>query len=143
MSEMATISAILSSIKTATEIAKLIRSSDLTLEQAEVKLKLAELISALADAKIELAEVQETLSAKEKKIAELDEAFQTKDTLVRGGDAYYTADEKGAPKGVPFCLRCWENDHKKRQLVLSSANGREMVCHTCSHGYNDWMARKL
>jgi hypothetical protein len=35
-------------------------------------------------------------------------------------DAYYATDANGKPTGVPFCLRCWENEHKKRQLVRNS-----------------------
>lgn len=143
MPDMTTIGAILSSIKTATDIAKLIHASDLSLEQAEVKLKLADLVGALADVKMELAEVQETLSAKDKQIAELDEAFQTKDTLVRQLDAYYVVDEKGKPKGFPLCLRCWENDRKKRQLVEDSGYNRKLVCPSCGHSYKDHMARTL
>jgi hypothetical protein len=77
-----------------------------------LKLKLADLISALAEAKIELTEVQETIAQKDKRIAELEEALQSSDSLVRRYDAYYHTDENGQPIGIPFCLRCWENDHK-------------------------------
>ena len=49
----AAISSVLSSIKAATDIAKLVRESGLTLEKAEVKLKLAELVEKLADAKLD------------------------------------------------------------------------------------------
>lgn len=66
MADIATISAIFSSVKTATEIAKLIKDSNTSLEEAEIKLKMAELISALADIKIELSEVQ--LTQRKKKI---------------------------------------------------------------------------
>jgi hypothetical protein len=62
MPAIASIAAILSSIKTATDIAKFLRESDLSLQRAELKLKLADLVSALAEAKIELTEIQETLS---------------------------------------------------------------------------------
>ena len=79
MPDIATIGAVLSSLKTATDIAKFLRESDLSLERAELKLKIAELVGALADAKIELTEVQEALSAKDKHIAELENAFQSKD----------------------------------------------------------------
>ena len=65
MTEISTISAILGSVKTATEIAKLIKDSYFSLEKAEMKLKLAELISALADAKIEISEIQELILQKE------------------------------------------------------------------------------
>lgn len=135
MPDITSIATILSSIKTATDIAKFLRESDLSIERAELKLKLADLVSALAEARMELAEIQETLAAKDKQIAELEEAFQSKDNLVRHYDAYYTTDENGNPVGLPFCLRCWENDHKKRQLVHDAKDFRTRVCTACGHRY--------
>ena len=66
MADITTINAVLTSIKTASDLAKIIKDSNKTLEQAEIKYKLAELISALADAKMEIAEVRELLSSKDK-----------------------------------------------------------------------------
>jgi hypothetical protein len=143
MPDLATIGAALSSLKTATDIVKFLRSSDLSLERAELKLKLADLLSSLADAKIELIEVQETLAEKDKKIAELEDAFHKKDSLVRQYDAYYTADDKGKPTGVPYCLRCWENDHKQRQLVHNSSGSRIRVCTSCGHQYAGRLAEDI
>jgi len=99
MPDLATISAALSSLKTATDIAKFLRQSDLSLEKAELKLKFADLVSALADAKMELAEVQETLHEKDQRISELEQSFQLNATLVRHYDAYYAADANGTPSG--------------------------------------------
>jgi hypothetical protein len=52
MADLASISAMLSSIKAATDIAKAIREGSIALEQAEYKLQLAELIDKLVDAKM-------------------------------------------------------------------------------------------
>jgi hypothetical protein len=57
MADLNTISSILSRIKVATDLARLIKDRDVSLEKAETKLQLAESISALADAKIETANV--------------------------------------------------------------------------------------
>ena len=143
MPDLTTIGAALSSLKTATDIVKFLRESDLSFERAELKLKLADLLSSLADAKIELAEVQETLLEKDKKIAELEDAFHKKDSLVRRYDAYYTADESGNPIGVPYCLRCWENDHKQRQLVRSPKEHRIQMCTACGHQYDGRLAGEI
>lgn len=143
MSDIATIGTILTSLKSATDIAKFLRESDISLERAELKLKLADLIGALADAKIELTEVQESLSAKDKRISELEEAFQSKDTLVRQYDAYYICDENGNAIGIPFCLRCWENDHKKRQLVHDAKDRRTRICTACGHRYDGNLAFEI
>ena len=143
MPDIATIGAVLSSLKAATDIARFLRESDLSLEKAELTLKLADLISALAEAKIELTEVQETIARKDKRIAELEEAFQSKDSLVRRYDAYYHTDENGQPIGVPFCLRCWENDHKKRQLVRDAKDRFSRVCTSCGHRYEKRLAGEI
>ena len=52
MPDIATIAAALNSLKTATDIVKFIRESDLSIERAELKLKLADLVGALAEAKL-------------------------------------------------------------------------------------------
>ncbi|MDO9528369.1 MAG: hypothetical protein Q7J27_04325 [Syntrophales bacterium] len=131
------ISAALSSIKTATEITKFFRENKMSIEKAEIKFKLSDLVSTLADAKIQIVDVQEALQEKDKRIAELEEAFQSKDKLVRPPyyDAYYKIDEKGEPIGIPLCLSCWENRHKQCQLVLSSKKQHVHVCTACDQEY--------
>ncbi len=143
MPDITTLAAVLSSLKTATEIAKFLRESDLSLEKAELKLKLADLVSALAEAKLELIDVQDTLAGKDKHIAELEDAFQSKDGLVRRYDAYYQSNEKGEPTGVPYCLRCWESDHKKRQLVYDAKDRFSRVCTSCGQRYTGRLADNI
>lgn len=143
MADIAAIGAILGSIKTATEIAKFLRESDLSLEKAELKLKLADLLGSLADAKIELVEVQETLADKDRRIAELLAAFESKDQLIQNRDAYYFKDKNGRAIGKPFCLRCWESDHKQRQLVHSPKDHRTRVCTSCGHQYDNLNAHEI
>lgn len=143
MADMATIAAALSSLKTATDIARFLRESDLSLERAELKLKLADLVGALADTKIELVEVQEALSEKDKRITELEQAFEGMDAIVRHHDAYYGTNEAGEPTGVAYCLRCWENAHKKRQLVCDAKDHRAHVCTACGHRYDGWRTDEI
>jgi hypothetical protein len=135
MVDIGVVSAALSSLKTATDIAKFIRKSDLSLEKAELKLKLAELIGSLADAKIQIVEVQEELENKDKRITELEQAFDTKDELIKYLDAYYIVNADGKPFGNPYCLRCWESDHKKHQLVTKAGDPNRTVCTSCGHVY--------
>ena len=140
MPDLTAIGAVLGSLKTATEIAKFIRESDVSIERAELKLKVADLVSALADVKLELVDLQETFATKEQQIRELEEAFQAKDTLVRNNDAYYRVSSEGRPLGVPYCLRCWENDHKQRQLVHDAKEYRIRLCTSCGHRYEGRLA---
>ena len=68
MPDLTAIGAVLGSLKTATEIAKFIRESDVSIERAELKLKVADLIGALADVKLELVELQDSFAAKDQRI---------------------------------------------------------------------------
>lgn len=143
MPDIAAIGAVLSSLKAATDIAKFIRESDLSIERAELKLKVADLVSALADVKLETVELQDAFAAKEARIRELEEAFQSKDSLVRRRDAYYRLDDRGDPVGVSYCLRCWECDHKQRQLVHDAKDRHSRVCTTCGHRYEGFSAGEI
>ncbi len=143
MPDLATISAALGSLKTATEIVKFLRESDLSIEKAELKLKLADLLGALADIKIELVEVQDTVIEKDKIIKSLEQAFEIKDDLVRNNDAYYKVSKSGEPVGPPYCSYCWENSHIQRQLVLDNKNRRTRLCTSCNNKYDGLATRAI
>lgn len=144
MPDVTSIGAMLGSIKSAIAIVKYLNESGSSLEKAELKLKLAELTGALADAKIEMLSVQEALAEKDRRIEELNEAFEMRLSLFRHGDAYYRQDETGKRIGVAYCLRCWENDHKARQLVDTGGGMGLRNCTTCGQKYtgrNAWDQR--
>ena len=136
MTDLATVTAVLSNIKLATDIAKALRQSDVAIEKAELKLKLAEMIGALADAKLEVTDIQELLVAKERHISELEEAFQSKDSLVRHGDAFYAIDGSGLPIGEAFCAHCWQVKHKKYTLHYEARDHFVKICLSCNKKYS-------
>ena len=140
MPDLIALGAVLGSLRTATEIAKFIRESDVSIERAELKLKVADLIGALADVKLELVELQDSFAAKDNRIKELEEAFGTKDLMVRKYDAYYNAGSHGEPLSAPYCLRCWESDHKRRLLVHDAKDFRTRLCTNCGHKYEGRLA---
>ena len=140
MPDLTAIGAVLGSLNTATEIAKFIRESDVSIERAELKLKVADLIGALADVKLELVELQDSFAAKDNRIKELEEAFEVKNLMVRRYDAYYNAGPDGEPLGAPYCLRCWESDHKHRLLVHDAKDFRTRLCTSCGHKYEGRLA---
>ena len=78
---MASVSVVLSSIKTSADNAKLLREKDVSVEKAETKLKLAELVGALADAKFELCRSSCTILEKAK-IKTLEERASHKKNVV-------------------------------------------------------------
>lgn len=137
MPDIATISAFLGSIKTATDIAKTIKSVDASLEKAELKLKIAELIVSLADAKMSAVEIQDLIKEKDEKIISLEKAFELKSHIVRRGFAYYEMDEHGDATGDPFCSYCWEEHHKTIHLHQQEfGNHIPNVCPSCKNEFD-------
>ena len=135
MPDIGAITTVLSSVKAATEIAKMIKDADISLEKAELKLKIADLIGALADARIALTEVQGTIDQKDKIIKELEKAFELKNTLVRFHDAYYETDSNGEPCGPPYCSHCWEVSRKTVHLHFKPYKG---ICPYCKTEYANY-----
>jgi hypothetical protein len=126
--DIPTIAAILGSIKSATDIAKLLKETDVSLKKAEVKLKLADLISTLADAKIEIAEVQDLLREKDTKIRELEEALAVKAKLAYEAPYYWLV--QGGEKDGPFCQQCHDAGGKFIRLHKRGVKGG-WECKTC------------
>lgn len=122
-----TIAAAVASVKTAADIAKLIREGGLTLKDAEAKMKLAELVSALADARMGMADVQQTLLDRDAQIRELEEKLAIKGKMVFEQPDYYLVD--GDSKDGPYCQPCYDKD---RKLVrLQGTGDGHWQCRVC------------
>ncbi|QTN21443.1 hypothetical protein HZ992_14750 [Rhizobacter sp. AJA081-3] len=134
MVDLTTISAAVGSLKAATEIAKFIKDSDISLEKAELKLKLADLISALADARIEMATLQEGMAAREQQIRDLEAKLKGAQALSFDGAVYWQADDAGGRDG-PFCQRCHDADSKRVRLQPGQNSGT-WYCRQCKAGYH-------
>lgn len=137
MPDITSISTIVTSVKVATEIAKLIKEADLSLEKAEMKMKVAELIGALADAKIATAEINDFINQKDKRIIELEDALAFQSKLKRYFDAYYEIDSDGVPCGDPYCSHCWETS--KRAVHLYYVHPSQ-ICPHCKTKYANYRA---
>jgi hypothetical protein len=129
--DVTSLTTLLGSIKTAADIAKLIKDSGVTLEQAEVKLKLAELISALADAKMETAEIQANIAARDDKIRELEKAATIRGAVKYQDPAYWLTSAAG--EDGPYCQHCYDSDSKlvRLQDELNGAWG----CRVCKNQF--------
>lgn len=140
MPDIATISAFLGSIKTATDIAKAIKGADASLEKAELKLKIAELIETLADVKMNAVEVQDLIQEKDKRIKELEKSLENKSNLIRHKGKYFETDEDGKIAGEPYCSKCWEVD--KIAVHLRHIEEKYYICPLCKNNYgsspNSW-----
>lgn len=135
MSDIASISSALSSIKTASEIVKMIRESDVSLEKAEMKLKLADLMGSLADTKINLSAIQDELRERDKRISELEEALELKGKIIRHNEVYYFENDQGQPSGDPLCPNCFEANSKFIHLVQNTAPRNISKCPNCNNMY--------
>lgn len=105
MPDLASIGAVLSSLKHASDLARLVRDSGVTLADAESRLKLAEVIGSLADAKMGIADLKSALDEKDAEIARMKRALTNQSELKHDGVFYR---KEGDP--TPFCPRCWEKD---------------------------------
>ncbi len=143
MTDFSTITAILGNLKVATDIARAIRDSDISIERAELRLKLAEVIGALADAKIEVTDIQELLRSKELELSELKEAFETKDDLVKRYDGYYHKDNQGNAIGEPYCISCWQTKHKRFNLQYVAGDRTLKACVSCGSKFNSRLAQNI
>ena len=100
---------------------------------AELRLKLADMMSALAAARIELADVQDELRAKDDAIRALKDALRHRDEVVKHWDAYYGKNEAGKAIGEPYCMMCWERDHALYHLIHQL--GARTYCPVCKTTY--------
>jgi hypothetical protein len=143
MTDPASIAAAVASIKAAADIVRMVYDSGQSLAHAELKVKLAEIATALADARLDLAGVQEVLAERDRRIKELEEAFEIKDALIQWHDAYYSIGADGKPAGDPYCLRCWEVEHKRYHLHCEARDRRVNVCSNCNKRYDAHLTRVL
>jgi ribosomal protein L37AE/L43A len=129
------ISGILLSVKAAVDIAKLIKESDTSLEKAETKLKLAELISSLADIKIQASEIQQTLLDRESEVRELRDLLSAKEKLQWEKPFYWLVEQD--QKDGPYCQKCYDVNGK--YVRLQGGNNEVWACFECKgvfHGPN-------
>jgi hypothetical protein len=126
--DIGTFTSLFGSIKTATDIARLIKDAGITLEKAETKMKFAELIEALAEAKIQAADIQETIIAKDATIRKLEEDLAIREQVRYVAPFYWRA--QGDNKDGPFCQPCYDKDHKL--IRLQTSDNKVWICHVCS-----------
>lgn len=131
--DAASISALVTAVKTATDIAKFFKDSDLSLEKAEHKLKLAELIGALADVKMEVTQVQVELTDREAKIRDLNSRLEIRESMIWTDPVYWR--QNGNTKEGPYCQPCF--DKEQRLVRLQSIGTGHWGCRVCNQGFTE------
>ncbi|MCH7421855.1 MULTISPECIES: hypothetical protein [Shewanella] len=112
MVDVGAISAGLTSIKMALEITKELRNIDSSLKDAEVKLKLAELIEALSDAKILMSEMREENQELKLKIKKLENQLDQADEVIFEKGHYFLKSPREGLASGPFCAKCYSDTGK-------------------------------
>jgi hypothetical protein len=124
--------AALSGLKRASEVVAALIRGDVTLEKAELKVKLADVLGELADARTAVIQAREELKDNEREMDRLRDAVRLREEVVRTGDAYFRKDASGSPSGAPFCSYCIEKDGRFFHLTDHAAN-RTRVCPHCKN----------
>lgn len=121
----------------ALDIAKKLREFGQTFDEAEFKLKIAELYSALADAKMSLADSKQQLEEKDAEIDRLKRTFQNRADCIIINDLKYEKGQDGRPTGRPYCPRCDEVDGRliKLRQKYEPDRGNVQYCPECERPY--------
>lgn len=112
----------------ALEIAKALRDLDRSLEGAEYRSRIADLIDQLTDTRIALSEARETIADKEAEIRRLT-ARNTGLIEVVGKDGFNFGIEGGKVRRLPFCPNCEQNG---KQIQFSELGSGTYYCSVCN-----------
>ena len=123
------------SLRSAIDIAKILKNSTESLDNAETKLQLAELITSLANAKIQIAKIQEALIESDKEKKELEKKLSQKERLFFERPYYLIKQANGDNDG-PFCQVCYDKDHKLIRLSHGNYEG-VWYCSVCKEDFID------
>ena len=123
---------VMESIKAALKIAKAVKNATDAINNADLKLQIADLISALADAKLEASKSIEL-------IASLKQQLKLKSEMKFNGSVFYR-DIDGENEG-PYCPTCYDVErlvvhlHKEQGKGLSGEIIRNWLCKACKRTF--------
>lgn len=129
----------LSGVKAATEIAKLIKEAGNAYDEAEFKLRMADLLTALAESQAALAESTQSLTEKDQEIERLKGLLAFSGKLRRHNNAYFEVNDEGELYGDPYCQHCWEAS--KLPVHLTYVSRSETACAACGTKYHSGYTR--
>lgn len=124
----------ISAVTAAIGFARELNNVDVQVDQASLKLKVAELTTSLADAKLGMVEVAEELRKKDAEIASLVEQVRYRAENLVDHNGYRYASDEGHPVGAPYCPVC-EAKGLYIKLVQSHEPGRPYKCPSCKGDY--------
>lgn len=140
---LAELQAAIASLKVGSEIVKGVMAAGQALSEADLKLKLADLMGVLAESKVAVIDANDRLAERDKEIDRLREALRNKDVVAKHLDAYYAKNENGKPAGDPYCMHCFEVDHRLIHLIRPGRAETKATCPHCRNQYDRRNAPKL
>jgi DNA repair exonuclease SbcCD ATPase subunit len=130
------IGAALGAVNTAIGIGKAVFDAKGAVEKATLNLQIAELMGSLAEAKLAIVDIQDRVREREQEIDALKDALTNKSKVAKRWDAYYDLNAKGEPEGDPYCMRCYEVDHKLVHVARASRIIEGATCPACKTKYD-------
>lgn len=142
MAGPSSIAAGLQALKTATGIVKKIREIDRSVEAAEMKMQLAELLESLSEAKTKLVEAQEENIQLRERIKSLESVRDLRAEVKLADNVYVPVQGEVESYGSgPWCSKCFEADgqlislHHKVASAIATSSGStasyKWVCPNC------------
>ncbi len=111
--------------------------SEQPFDDAQRKLKCAEAISHVADLKNALVEANAEAKKRDQEIDTLRKNFRLFTATVEVLGYHYDRDDKGRPKGSPFCPVCMQKEGYMILLTTTQERGRpEQQCPNCKAFYS-------
>ncbi|WP_086482101.1 hypothetical protein [Oceanospirillum sanctuarii] len=131
MPDLGAISAGITSIKVAIDLAKELKGATSAIKDAEIKLKIAELLEAMSEVKIQLVEAQDENLELKQKIKELQSALARQDEVVFRDGYYYLAEPQDGKAEGPFCSNCYSSNNHLSLLTEVTGRFRKFGKYTC------------
>lgn len=116
-----TISTILSSVKSATDIGQLLIDAHSSYDKAQLKVEIEKLVDALHDVKKQTRSLEDTLYEKDQEIKRLKEELVAQESKVKVsivGVAAYVHNKNNIPSGLPICPNCYRRNGDIRGLTF-------------------------
>jgi hypothetical protein len=103
--------------------------------EAEFKLKIADLTSSLATVKISLADAQQQLQQRDSEIGSLKKNLAFREDLVETNGFKYRKQGDGSPIGTAFCPVCEQKNGNFFNLVRTQKPGIPYCCPSCKSDF--------
>lgn len=129
---LAEIKVAIDSLKVGTDIVRGVYAAQNAFSEAELKLKMADLIVMLADARVALVSANDRVTESQAENETLRAMLESQCEVVKYFDAYYVPNEEGKPAGDPYCMCCYERVFRLRHLTHAVNVGQMDQTH-CPH----------